>query len=336
MTLRTHTMHYTRTTLSLDQIHSLHEDGRLNLEPSWQRDGVWPAKKKPALIESLINGIPIPEITLWQRPDGVHDAVDGKQRLTAILEYMAGEFTANKDFYADLTTEESDTLDETEVTVLLLGPENTEASVIGYYKLRNSTSTPLTTGELIKADSDTPIVVQTLQTFRDRKAFVDDVFGCAKSIKRSADLTNTIPYLTSLMHGTKCLTKSYDANKTILASTTEDDVNARRNEFNEKMDVFLRLCRTILNAPVNIRLKDQWKGFPPLGKVSVLWLTILHPELLRGRDLTEFWMRFYEVIHNDPAHAMSWDTYTRKNATEKQLNKNLEWAHQISIPRRTP
>ena len=163
-------MHYTRTALTLDEIHSLHENERLNLDPSWQRDAVWPAKKKPALIESLINGIPIPEITLWLRPDGVHDAVDGKQRLSAILGYMNGEFKANNDLYADLTREESETLDQTSVTVLLLGPENTEASVVAYYKLRNSTSTPLTTGELIKADSDTPIVVQTLQTFADREA----------------------------------------------------------------------------------------------------------------------------------------------------------------------
>lgn len=327
-------MHYTRTTLTLDNIHSLHEDERLNLNPSWQRDGVWPATRKPALIESLINGIPIPEITLWLRPDGVHDVVDGKQRLSAILEYMDGEFKANDDFYDDLTREEVDTLDNTSVTVLLLGPENAESSVIAYYKLRNSTSSSLTTGELIKADSNTPIVVQTLQTFAERKVFIEEVFGSARSAKRSATLTNTVPYLASLMHGVGCLTKSYSAIKGILASATREQVDAVRSDYIAKIDTFLRLCRTILSAPSNARLKEQWKGFPPLGKVSVLWMTILNPELLRGRDITEFWLRFYEVVHADTAHSMSWDTYTRKNATLKQLTKNLEWAHQITNTRR--
>jgi len=323
-------MHYTRTTLTLENIHSLHGEERLNLDPSWQRDAVWPAERKPALIQSLINGIPIPEITLWERPDGVHVAVDGKQRLTAILEYMNGEFKANNDFYDDLTREESDTLDNTSVTVLLLGPENTEASVIAYYKLRNSTSTSLTTGELIRADSNMPIVVQTLQTFADRRAFMEDVFGVARNVKRSANLTNTVPYLASLMHGPGCLTKSYPAIKNIIASVTQEQIDAMRDNYNAKMDTFLRLCRTILNVPANARLKDQWKGFPPLGKVSVLWMTILNPELLRGRDLTDFWLRFYAVVHADPAHGMSWDTFTRKNATLKQLTKNLEWAHRIT------
>ena len=329
-------MHYSRSSLTLSQLNTLYETDCLKLDPSWQRDAVWPAKKQPALIESLINGIPIPEITLWLRPDGVHVVVDGQQRLRAILEYMSGDFEANGDFYANLTSEEAETLDQTSVTVLLLGPENTEASVITYYKLRNSTSTSLTTGELIKADSDTPIVVQTLQTFADRKIFIEEVFGRAKSAKRSSELTNTVPYLASLMHGPGCLTKSYTAIKTVLASTTQEQVNALRNDYNAKMDVFLRLCRTILNVPQNARLKEQWKGFPPLGKVSVMWATILNPELLKGRDLTEFWLRFYEVVHADPAHAMSWDNYTRKNATLKQLTKNLEWAHQISKPRTTP
>lgn len=327
-------MHYTRTTLTLNDIHSLNEDGRLNLNPSWQRDGVWPVERKPALIESLINGIPIPEITLWLRPDGVMDVVDGKQRLSAILDYMNGEFKANGDFYIDLTREESETLDNTSVTVLLLGPENLETSVVAYYKLRNSTSSSLTTGELIKADSNTPIVVQTLQTFADRSILIEEVFGRAKSVKRSANLTNTVPYLASLMHGIGCLTKSYPAIKSILASCTQEQVDAVRNDYNAKVDTFIRLCRTILNVPANARLKEQWKGFPPLGKVSVIWMTILNPELLRGRNLTEFWLRFYEVVHADPAHAMSWDTYTRKNATLKQLTKNLEWAHQIATTRR--
>lgn len=324
-------MHYTRTTRTLDQIRSLDEDDQLDLDPSWQRDAVWSAPKKPALISSLINGIPIPEITLWKRPDGVYVGVDGKQRLTAILEYMAGLFKANNDFYADLTTEESDTLDQTEVTVLLLGPENSEASVVNYYKLRNSSSTALTPGELIKADSNMPIVVQTRETFGERRAFIEEVFGPPKTIKRSSDLTNTVPYLASLVHGPECLTKSYDGIKTVLASTTQEQVLAARTNYNAKIDTFIRLCRTILNVPANARMKDQWRGFPPLGKVSLLWMTVLTPELLQGRDLTEFWLKFYSVIHTDPAHAMSWDTYTRKNATLKQLTRNLEWAIQIVV-----
>lgn len=327
-------MHYSRTSLTLAELYALHERELLKLDPSWQRDAVWSATKKPALIESLINGIPIPEITLWLRPDGVYVAVDGQQRLRAILEYMDGGYKANMDFYADLTNEETESLENTSVTVLLLGPENSEPTVISYYKLRNSTSTALTTGELIKADSETPIVIQTMQTFSDRKMLLEAVFGAKKPAKRSADLTNTVPYLASLMHGAKYLTKSYGAIQTLLASVKQDEVEAFRSNYNAKMDTFIKLCRSILDAPANARLRSQWKGFPPLGKVSVMWMTIITPDLLRGRDLTEFWLQFYAGIHADAAHAMSWDKYTRKNGTIKQLNENIDWAHQISKPAR--
>jgi hypothetical protein len=325
-------MHYSRTSLTLAELYALHERTLLKLDPSWQRDAVWSAGKKPSLIESLINGIPIPEITLWLRTDGVYVAVDGQQRLRAILEFMSGNYKANGDFYEDLTTEESDQLDETSVTVLLLGPENSEPTVISYYKLRNSTSTALTTGELIKADSDTPIVVQTMQTFSDRQTLLEAVFGVKKPAKRSAELTNTVPYLASLMHGPEHLTKSYGAIKTLLANVKQDEVDAFRSAYNAKIDTLIKLCRSILDVPANARLRSQWKGFPPLGKVSVMWMTIINPELLRNRDLTEFWLQFYAGIHSDPAHAMSWDKYTRKNGTVKQLSENIAWAHQISKP----
>jgi hypothetical protein len=323
-------MHYSRTSLTLYEIYSLHERGLLELDPSWQRDAVWSSKKKPTLIESLINGIPIPEITLWLRPDDVYVVVDGQQRLRAILEYMRGNYKANGDFYEDLTTEESDQLDETSVTVLLLGSENSEASVISYYKLRNSTSMALTPGELIKADSNTPIVVQTLKTFEDRKILLEEVFGAKTAAKRSSDLANRVPYLASLIHGTGCLTKSYDAIKGLLTSTSQEQVEARRADYNAKMEIFIKLCRSILDVPANARLKAPWKGFPPLGKVSLMWMTILTPDLLRGRDLTEFWLEFYATIHSDSGHAMAWDTFTRKNAKVEQLTRNLEWAHRIS------
>jgi hypothetical protein len=327
-------MHYSRTSLTLADIYSLHERDLLKLDPSWQRDAVWSNKKKPALIESLINGIPIPEITLWLREDGVYVVVDGQQRLRAILEYQSGGYKANGDYYEDLTVEESEQLDETSVTVLLLGSENSEASVISYYKLRNSTSTALTTGELIKADSDTPIVVQTLRTFEERKILLEAVFGARPAAKRGSDLTNTVPYLASLIHGTTCLTKSYDAIKDLLASVNQEQVDAVRTDYNAKMETFIKLCRSILDVPANARLKVQWKGFPPLGKVSLMWMTILNPDFLRGRELNEFWLQFYATIHANTAHAMSWDTYTRKNGTVKQLTQNLEWAHRIS--RQTP
>ena len=322
-------MHYSRTSFTIQELYDLYGDEKLNLSPDWQRDPVWTAAKKPALIRSLFNEIPIPEITLWKCGD-VYVVVDGQQRIRAILEYLSNEFKANESFYDDLTDEESDTLLETTLTVLLLGEENSEESVIAYYKLRNSTSTALTAGELLKADSKSPIIVETNRYFVSREERMNSVFGKKKEATRSADLTNRVPYLTSLLHGAECLTKSYSTLQSVIESTKQDQVDKVKDDFNKKMDAFISVCKAILDDPANARLRNKWKGFPPLGKVSTIWLTILNPETLRGRVLEEFWVQFYKKIHSDEAHAMSWENYTRKNGKVKQLHQNIEWAHKIT------
>lgn len=322
-------MHYSRNSFTIQELYDLHGDEKLNLSPTWQRDPVWTAAKKPALIRSLFNEIPIPEITLWKCGD-VYVVVDGQQRIRAILEYLENGYKANDSFYNDLTDEESDTLLETTLTVLLLGEENSEESVIAYYKLRNSTSTPLTAGELLKADSTTPVIVQTIDSFQSREERLNSVFGKKKEARRSGDLTNRVPYLVSVLHGSEYLTKSYPSLQMVIDSTTAEQVEKVKEDFNKKLDTFISVCKAILSDPANVRLRDKWKGFPPLGKVSTIWFTILNPETLRGRVLEEFWVQFYKKVHSNEAYAMSWENYTRKNVKVSQFTQNVEWAHKIT------
>ncbi|MDA8592507.1 DUF262 domain-containing protein [Planctomycetota bacterium] len=62
----------------------------LDLNPSYQRDAVWPDKNSQALIDSILRGIPLPSVILNQRGDDgtTQEIVDGKQRLTAILRFI--------------------------------------------------------------------------------------------------------------------------------------------------------------------------------------------------------------------------------------------------------
>lgn len=66
------------------------EAGELELNPSYQRDAVWPDKNSQALIDSILRGIPLPSVILNQRDggDSIQEIVDGKQRLTAILRFI--------------------------------------------------------------------------------------------------------------------------------------------------------------------------------------------------------------------------------------------------------
>ncbi|MEN0064200.1 MAG: DUF262 domain-containing protein [Myxococcota bacterium] len=65
------------------------QPSRLELNPSYQRDQVWSTSDSQKLIDSVLRGIPLPSIILNQRKSSrIHEIVDGKQRLTALLRFI--------------------------------------------------------------------------------------------------------------------------------------------------------------------------------------------------------------------------------------------------------
>ena len=74
--------------MSIGEIVSLYEEGDLNLSPAYQRLFRWDDYKKTKFIESILIGIPIPEIFVSQDVNGKWDVVDGVQRISTILQLM--------------------------------------------------------------------------------------------------------------------------------------------------------------------------------------------------------------------------------------------------------
>lgn len=74
--------------ISIRELASLYREGELDIHPEFQRFLRWSIEQKTNLIESLLLGIPIPSIFVFQRDDGVLDVVDGLQRISTILHFM--------------------------------------------------------------------------------------------------------------------------------------------------------------------------------------------------------------------------------------------------------
>ncbi len=74
--------------LSIGGLISLYMDNELDLHPEFQRFFRWKPLQKTRFIESLLIGIPIPSIFVYQREDGVWDIIDGVQRLSTIFEFV--------------------------------------------------------------------------------------------------------------------------------------------------------------------------------------------------------------------------------------------------------
>ena len=90
----------------------LDADNEFDMDQPYQRGLVWGEDRKRALIESLLDGTPIPAIIMNNRwaggfkEDGysaerltAFAIIDGKQRVTAIQNFVADKFTVPSDWF---------------------------------------------------------------------------------------------------------------------------------------------------------------------------------------------------------------------------------------------
>ena len=74
--------------MSIGEIVSMYESGEIKVNPDFQRLFRWTIGQKSRLIESLLLGIPIPSIFVFEKDDGSWELIDGLQRISTILEFM--------------------------------------------------------------------------------------------------------------------------------------------------------------------------------------------------------------------------------------------------------
>jgi hypothetical protein len=65
---------------------------RLLIVPDFQREYIWDNGKASRLVESLLIGMPIPVLYLYETPDAKYEIIDGHQRIRSIARYINNEF----------------------------------------------------------------------------------------------------------------------------------------------------------------------------------------------------------------------------------------------------
>lgn len=74
--------------MSIGELVSLYDEQDMRIDPEFQRLFRWEIGQKSKLIESLLLGIPLPPIFVFETDSGKWELVDGLQRLSTILEFM--------------------------------------------------------------------------------------------------------------------------------------------------------------------------------------------------------------------------------------------------------
>lgn len=76
--------------LSLRTIADMVKTEAIDVAPEFQRRERWGPEKRSALIESFLLNIPVPPIYLAEDEFGSYSVIDGKQRITAVADFMNG------------------------------------------------------------------------------------------------------------------------------------------------------------------------------------------------------------------------------------------------------
>jgi hypothetical protein len=68
------------------------KDNRINLNPAYQRKFCWSISQQELLIDSLVNGYPIPSILIAETGIRQYECIDGQHRLQTIKQFIDNQF----------------------------------------------------------------------------------------------------------------------------------------------------------------------------------------------------------------------------------------------------
>ena len=135
--------------------------GNIVLNPDFQRDeGRWGLKQKSELIESILMGIPLPVIYLFQDEKGIKQVVDGRQRLTCMADFLNNNFklekleilrTLNNKYFKDLEVYEQNKIEDYQLDIYTILPPAPERVKFNIFDRLNRGGTKLNNQEMRNA-----------------------------------------------------------------------------------------------------------------------------------------------------------------------------------------
>lgn len=89
--------------ISFGELINLYKNDELIIRPEYQRLFRWSNLQKTLLIESILLGIPIPPIFVYEDENGVWELVDGLQRVATVISFF-GELKEKNVFSVNAET----------------------------------------------------------------------------------------------------------------------------------------------------------------------------------------------------------------------------------------
>lgn len=196
------------TSLKVRQLITLTRDGKLIPRPEFQRRLVWTTEDKIRFMDTVLKGLPFPEIYVANGPvdvntgEGQQLLVDGQQRVTTIVDYFSGDpktYGTALPAYASLNEERKREFLDYDVTVRDLG-SITKDQIIDVFRRMNSTNYSLNEIEVNNAVY-TGALMSLAAGFAEHGFFEAHRVFRPTDIKRMGDVRFVLQVIVTMLSG---------------------------------------------------------------------------------------------------------------------------------------
>ncbi len=215
-------MKYNSSEHPLSWFRDRYRENTLKIKPPYQRKPVWAARQKCYLIESILMGLPVPEIYIQQTTsvegDTEYAIVDGQQRIRTVLQFVGSETDPEvQEFnkfildkledtskwknmsFAELEDDEKKTFYGYKFAVRYLNTED-DNEVRDMFRRLNKFLTPLKPQELRNATYMGPFI-QLAEKLADNEYWAENRIVTPASIRRMGDVEFVSELLIGVLHG---------------------------------------------------------------------------------------------------------------------------------------
>lgn len=236
-------IHCSTTEISVYQLMSLFEPREDTVEhakykiPGHQRFFRWKPEQERDLVDSVINGYPIPSIIVHKTLEENRETYwveDGQQRLTALHRFVNNKFAYENLYYCKEGVDETRRLtqhqlryfDNRQIPVTIVeGDLTSDTKADIFHRLQRGT--PLSNGEKLMSRSSTKAVSLALEMM---ERFSHEDNSMFKSLdKKRKTLENAVGVVSGFIMGSPFITNSYERLYKFLDNEDFEDANKLRH-----------------------------------------------------------------------------------------------------------
>lgn len=249
------------TTYSITWFKKANDAGELQMSPPFQRNPVWTERQKSFLIDSILNGYPIPEIYIQEKVtengDAAYVIVDGQQRIRAVLEFLEGKYEISEGesdkwsgyAFDDLSTDEKKRFYSYKFVVRSL-PDISDEEIRSIFQRINKNNVKLNAQEL-RQSTYAGEFITLMNKISDKDYWKDIPIFSPEKVRRMLDVEYiselTIAYLNGIQNKKEKLDYYYEMYE---------------REFHDEEiveSVFDKVCYEIAQLLPDIK-KTRWRG----------------------------------------------------------------------------